>query len=125
MLFRSQFGIEFEDELADARIRKIKIPVDEPSIFTEVLNEKVARKLALEDCPWDNYLKDALGGGDPEEVFVGPLLSEGRVVAILYGDNLPQALPVGETEALEIFLMHAGLTMEKNLLERRLRDHTP
>ncbi|MDX9707962.1 MAG: DUF4388 domain-containing protein [Trichloromonas sp.] len=120
-----QFGIEFEDELADARIRKIKIPVDEPSVFTEVLNEKVARKLALEDCHWDNYLKDALGGGDPEEVFVGPLLSEGRVVAILYGDNLPQSLPVGETEALEIFLMHAGLTMEKNLLERRLRDHTP
>lgn len=120
-----QFGIEFEDELADARIRKIKIPVDEPSIFSEVLNEKGSRKLALEDCPWDNYLKDALGGAEPEEVFVGPLLSEGRVVAILYGDNLPQSLPVGETEALEIFLMHAGLTMEKNLLERRLREQTP
>lgn len=119
-----QFGIEFEDELADARIRKIKIPVDEPSIFTEVLYEKVSRKLSLEDCLWDNYLKDALGGTEPEEVFVGPLLSEGRVVAILYGDNLPQALSVGETEALEIFLMHAGLTMEKNLLERRLRDQT-
>lgn len=120
-----QFGIEFEDEIADARIRKIKIPVDEPSIFSEVLNEKIARKLALEDCSWDNNLKDALGGGEPEEVFVGPLLSEGRVVAILYGDNLPQALPVGETEALEIFLMHAGLTMEKNLLERRLREQAP
>ena len=120
-----QFGIEFEDEIADARIRKIKIPVDEPSIFSEVLNEKIVRKLALEDCSWDNNLKDALGGGEPEEVFVGPLLSEGRVVAILYGDNLPQALPVGETEALEIFLMHAGLTMEKNLLERRLREQAP
>ncbi|MDY0268180.1 DUF4388 domain-containing protein [Trichloromonas sp.] len=117
-----QFGIEFEDESADVRIRKIKIPADEPSVFSDVLNEKVARKLALEDCPWDNYLKESLGGGDPEEVFIGPLLSEGRVVAILYGDNLPENLPVGETEALEIFLMHAGLTMEKNLLERRLRE---
>lgn len=120
-----QFGIEFEDELADARIRKIKIPVDEPSIFTEVLNKKVSCKLALEDCLWDNRLKDALGGAEPEEVFVGPLLSEGRVVAILYGDNLPQSLSVGETEALEIFLMHAGLIMEKNLLERRLREQAP
>ncbi len=118
-----QFGIEFDDEVADVRIRKIKIPLDEPSIFNEILVEKVSRKVALEDCYWDNYLKNHLGGDDPEEIFLGPLISEGRVVAILYGDNLPQHRSVGETEALEIFLMHAGLTMEKNLLERRLREH--
>jgi hypothetical protein len=48
------------------------------------------------------------------------LISEGRVVAILYGDNLPEQTPVGDTEALEIFLSQAGLAMEKALLERRL-----
>jgi hypothetical protein len=42
-------------------------------------------------------------------------------VAILYGDNLPEKRPIGDTEALEIFLSQAGLAMEKALLERRLR----
>ncbi|WP_432823161.1 DUF4388 domain-containing protein [Trichloromonas sp.] len=116
-----QFGIEFDEESADARIRKMRIPVDEPSIFNEVLSEMIPKRVGLEDCRWDNYLKQSLGGEEPEEIFLGPLVSEGRVVAVLYGDNLPQKVPVGETEALEIFLTHAGLTMEKALLEQKLR----
>jgi len=42
------------------------------------------------------------------------------VVAVLYGDNLPDEKPIGDTEALEIFLSQAGLAMEKALLERRM-----
>jgi hypothetical protein len=53
-------------------------------------------------------------------VFVGPLISEGRVVAVLYGDNLPDEKSIGDTESLEIFLSQAGLAMEKALLERRM-----
>lgn len=49
-------------------------------------------------------------------------MSEGRVVAILYGDNLPDKKPIGGTEALEIFLSQAGVAMEKALLERKLLE---
>jgi hypothetical protein len=55
-------------------------------------------------------------------MFLGPLVSEGKVVAILYGDNLTAGGPIGETEGLEIFLDQAGLAMEKALLQRRLRE---
>jgi hypothetical protein len=50
------------------------------------------------------------------------LISEGRIVAILYGDNLPEQKPIGDTEALEVFLSEAGLAMEKALQERRLTE---
>jgi hypothetical protein len=56
------------------------------------------------------------------EIFLGPIISEGKVVAILYGDNAPQKRAIGDTESLEIFLSQAGLAMEKALLERRLRS---
>jgi hypothetical protein len=39
---------------------------------------------------------------------------------VLYGDNLPDEKPIGDTESLEIFLSQAGMAMEKALLERRI-----
>jgi hypothetical protein len=118
-----QFGIESNSESADARIRKMRIPVDEPSIFSDVLSEMTPARVEIADRRWDHYLLENLGGEKPEEIFLGPLVSEGRAVAVLYGDNLPRKTPIGETEALEIFLAHAGLTMEKALLEQKLRKH--
>jgi hypothetical protein len=41
---------------------------------------------------------------------------------MLYGDNLPELKPIGDTESLEIFLGQAGIAMEKALLQRRLQD---
>jgi len=78
-------------------------------------------KSRMGSTEWDLYLEEQLGGEIPEEVFLGPVISEGKTVAILYGDNLPDKRPVGDTAALEIFLSQAGLAMEKALLERRLR----
>jgi CheY-like chemotaxis protein len=117
-----QFGIEFSGEMADARIRRMKIPRNEESVFTMALNEMAPMKLRPGSGHWDNYLKKQLGGDLPEQIFLGPIISEGTVVAVLYGDNLPEKKPIGDTEALEIFLSQAGLAMEKALLERRLRE---
>ena len=63
-----------------------------------------------------------LGGLEPSEVFVAPIISSGRIAAILYGDNVPELRDIGDTESLEIFLAQAGLAMEKALLERRLSE---
>ncbi|NIQ09660.1 MAG: diguanylate cyclase, partial [candidate division Zixibacteria bacterium] len=56
-----------------------------------------------------------------KDIFIGPIMSEGNVVAIIYGDNLPEQKPVGDTESFEIFLSQAGMAMERALLERRLK----
>lgn len=117
-----QFGIDSEEGLmADVRVRRMKIPRHEPSVFSAVLEEITPCRLTPGHGPWDKYLREQLGGGAPEEIFLGPIVSEGKVVAILYGDNLPEKKAIGDTESLEIFLSQAGLAMEKALLERRLR----
>ncbi|MBE0597006.1 MAG: DUF4388 domain-containing protein [Desulfuromonadales bacterium] len=116
-----QFGIELANESADSRVRRMKIPTQAPTLFSPILENLASVKGPMGVEAWDHYLREQLGGGMPEEVFVGPLLSEGKIVAILYGDNLPEYRPIGDTEALEIFLSQAGLAMEKALLERRLR----
>jgi CheY-like chemotaxis protein len=115
-----QFGIELEHESPDSKVRNMRIPINEQNVFSHALETMSPQSFRPPDSTWINYLFDQLGGGRPEEVFIGPLLSEGRVVAVLYGDNLPEQKPIGDTEALEIFLSQAGLAMEKALLERRL-----
>jgi hypothetical protein len=119
-----QFGIEPDGESADVRVRSTRVPVGAVSLFSATLTSMApVRVTPSNGNPWDDYLCRQLGGRQPQEIFLGPLISEGRVVAILYGDNLPELKPVGNTEALEIFLSQAGLAMEKALLERRLMNN--
>jgi DNA-binding NarL/FixJ family response regulator len=115
-----QFGIELNGDSADVRVRNVKLPREEDHIFKESLQSFAPYRRAAKKSEWNDYFFKQLGGQRPGEVFVGPLVSEGRVVAVLYGDNLPDEKPIGDTEALEIFLSQAGLAMEKALLERRM-----
>lgn len=119
-----QFGIGDRDGLADSKIRSLRIPRSENSLFTKVIESQTPVKLQPDDSKWNRHLLQLLGGAAPAEVFLGPVISEGKVVAILYGDNLPETRPIGDTDALEIFLSQAGLAMEKALLLRRLKDRS-
>ena len=115
-----QFGIELNGESADVRVRNIKLPKAGDHVFKDALQSFAPYRSAAKQSEWNDYFFAQLGGQQPDEVFVGPLISEGRVVAVLYGDNLPDEKPIGDTESLEIFLSQAGMAMEKALLERRI-----
>lgn len=118
-----QFGIN--DSEADVKIRNLRIPRGEDSLFSGVIESHLPAKLAPADSRWNRHLLDQLGGGFPAEVFLGPVVSEEKVVAVLYGDNLPEGKAIGDTDSLEIFLSQAGLAMEKALLQRRLKEKNP
>jgi hypothetical protein len=118
-----QFGIN--DSEADARIRNLRIPRTEDSLFSGVIESHLPAKLPPDGTRENRHLLDQLGGGFPAEVFLGPVISEEKVVAVLYGDNLPEEKPIGDTDSLEIFLSQAGLAMEKALLQRRLKEKSP
>ena len=118
-----QFGIESSEDTADILIRQIRIPSNAQSIFSGVLNQLSPQHTNFGDGEWDRYLIEKLGGEKPFDAFVGPILSEGNVVALIYGDNLPKREAVGDTESFEIFLSQAGMAMERALLERRLNGN--
>jgi CheY-like chemotaxis protein len=117
-----QFGIVDAAGKADAKVRSIRIPLGEDSLFKQVVDGQLAIKSVPDGSHWDAYLFDKLGDGAPSEFFLGPIISEGKVVALLYGDNLPANKKIGDTDTLEIFLSQAGMAMEKALLQRRLKE---
>ena len=119
-----QFGIERKDGSADKMIRELNIPRNENSLFTLLMNTKTPQKVVPERSAWNDYLFDRIGGPG-SELFLGPLISEGEVVAILYGDNYPDNSPIGDTDSLEIFLSQAGVSMEKAQLTQRLKSRGP
>jgi CheY-like chemotaxis protein len=116
-----QFGVSLPAGDTDAAIRGIAIPRNGDSILGRLMRCPRPMRTRYDGGEWDRFLCRALGGDVPEEIFLGPIFSEGRVVAILYGDNLPDHSRVNNTEALEIFLSQAGLAMEKALWEGRLQ----
>ncbi len=116
-----QFGIEDENGVADARIRNMRILWRDNPLFTQVIATQASVKVKPGESRWDRYLFGELGGDVPHEVFIGPIVSEGNVVALLYGDNLPEKKPIGDTDSLEIFLSQAGWAMEKALLQHRFK----
>lgn len=116
-----QFGIIDPDGLADSRVRDLRFPAYGEPLFNRVIKSRMAGKASPDGSSWNRYLLDQLGGS-PLEMFVGPIVSEGKVVALLYGDNVPERRGIGLTDSLEIFLSQAGLAMEKALLQRKLSE---
>lgn len=114
-----QFGLSMNG--ANAIVRSIKIPLDSPSIFMDVIKRKAPVRRKLRKEGWDKFLVQKLGGVYPEEAFAAPLFATGKIVAIIYGDNLPEQKRIENTAGFEIFLSHASLAMDRAFLERRLK----
>jgi hypothetical protein len=118
-----QFGVELGPDISpDQRVREVHIPVSEPSIFSKVITDYRSVIGKYQGTAWDEYLIRELGGVEPNEYFLVPLVSNNRIVAMLYGDNLPEDKPIPNITGLEIFVHQAGLAMEKALLERKLME---
>jgi CheY-like chemotaxis protein len=117
-----QFGISGGKISGDERVRSIHFPVESGSMFKEPFRTGQSITFKPGSNAIDTHFFEQLGGGVPDEVFIGPIISQSRVIGFLYGDNLPDKQPVGDTESLSIFLSQAGIAMEKSLLERQLHE---
>jgi CheY-like chemotaxis protein len=117
-----QFGISGGKSSGDEIVRSIHFPLDAESMFRIPSRTLQAHTFTPQPTALDAHIYEQLAGGIPEEAFIGPLVSQSRVIGFLYGDNLPEKRPVGDTESLSIFLAQAGVAMEKSNLERQLHE---
>jgi len=120
-----QFGISGGKYRGDEIVRSIRIPLESASMFLGPCKSGRSSIVNLDPSATDRQFFDKIGGGIPDEVFIGPIVSKSRVIGFLYGDNLPDKKPIGGIEILDTFLSHVGMTMEKNLLERLLNENSP
>ncbi len=115
-----QFGLEIER--ADERIQETVLSYGDSPFLKRIIENEQSYKGSLEKDAVTEALIRELGGGWPLEVIFFPIITEGKVVALLYCDNAPSGDPFSETEGLEIFISQAGLALEKSLLQRRLQE---
>ena len=118
-----QFGLPGEDNAANERIRNVLVPSDSDSFLASAIRVRYKVHGTLdENKSWDRHLKENLGGDAPEESVVLPVISNNRVIALLYGDNGIHGCLIGDIGALEIFIIQAGFVLDRSLLESRLQD---
>jgi len=119
-----QFGLEssgLKGTSLDARIRDISIPVNEPSIFLDVAEMMQTYRGPLKPCEWNDRLVGIFGGPTPDEVIAIPIVVDGMMAAVFYGDNIPKGEAIGSVKGLELLMIEAGLAMERRLLQAKLQ----
>jgi hypothetical protein len=92
-----------------------------PELFEEVLARRAAHRAAIH-APRDRALAMRLGAAAPREAYAAPIESGGRVVALVYADNLPDEKPLPDPTAFEIVLHEAGVVLDRALLERAFAE---
>jgi hypothetical protein len=71
----------------------------------------------------DRALLECFGAGEePESVYLGPIESGSTVIALLYGDQSISGAPMPDTSGLEVVLHHAGMALDRAVLERALLE---
>ncbi|HWR59654.1 MAG TPA: DUF4388 domain-containing protein [Thermodesulfovibrionales bacterium] len=115
-----QFGLDIAG--ADEKIRETVFRSSESPFIRKIIESGQSYRGALDkDTVTESLIKE-LGGGWPTEVAFLPVVTEGKVVALLYCDNADSGETFPENEGLEIFISQAGLALEKTLLQRKLTE---
>jgi hypothetical protein len=110
-------GLERAGGPTDEALRAVKLRVGEVRWLSRVVEARRAARAPAEGGG-DHELAARLGEAVASEAWVGPVISGGQVVAVIYGDNLPGRDPLADTAELEAVLAQAGLALERVAEER-------
>ena len=99
---------------------QITIPLRDSSIFKSVLETRQPYRGSLLEGEWGKQLISKIADRLPNEIFVLPIVSQGEVIAVLYGDNGDSQQKIHSTDLLEILLLQAGMALENSSLREKL-----
>ena len=108
-----QFGLGGDAEPPDARVRRLVVPLKEPSVLATVVRSRATYRGPLDDTPWNRRLAQQLGGGAQREVVAVPILARGEVAAVFYGDNAPSGARVARLRDLELLALETGTSLDR------------
>jgi len=115
----AQVGLPRGGGPSDDQFREIELPVAQVEWFQQVLESRSSLCSGVTG-EGDRALARRIGTREPAQAYIAPILSGGRVVTLLYADNLPGSEPIGDTSIIEIALHEAGVALERALLQRAL-----
>jgi hypothetical protein len=101
----------------DARFRQISIPVSD-SVWLQRALERRRPSVAPPQGEGDAALARQLGTELPDHAYLAPIEVCDEVVAILYGDQLPEGGPARDLSALEVLVHMACIGLERARLLR-------
>ncbi len=116
-----QRGVRFDGRSAEERVRGLRLGWDRPSIVSLAARGRESLRGALDPVEGNADLVLGLGGDLPTEAIAVPMVVGDATALVLYGDNAGSSLPIGPTEGLELLLLQAGLAVERDVLQERLR----
>ena len=106
-----QFGLGGDAEPPDSRVRRLVIPLTEPSVLAIAADTRTMYRGPIEDTPWNRRLWQQLGGGRQSEVVTLPIVARGDLAAVFYGDNAPAGGRIVRTRDLELLALEAGTAL--------------
>ncbi len=107
-----QFGLGGDAEPPDQRVRRLVVPLTEPSALAATVTSRSLYRGPLDDTPWNRRLWQQLGGGRQPEVVVVPIVASGGVAAVFYGDNAPAGGRIVRSRNLEVLALEAGAALD-------------
>jgi len=110
-------GLERAGGPDDSGMGSLAVAVERSSWLRRVV-ETGRTVVAAAEGLGDHELAARLGEAVPSQACLSPVISGGQVVAILYGDDLPDDGPVTACAALETALAQAGRVLQEAMAER-------
>jgi DNA-binding NarL/FixJ family response regulator len=112
-------GVSSEKSMGPTQADRLKIPISKPSVFREVL-EKGQVFYGESSDEMLRGLFQEIGKPLSPVILLLPLISDRKVVAIVYGDfGKKEAYPV-QLDILEILAQQVGLVLEYGLFRRQM-----
>ena len=115
------FGLPAKEQANLELARSVRFGLQDARPFAEVAYGAKTQRFSAELEAFETLLYARIGRGRANECVLVPMLNNGEVLVILYGDNTASGRPIGKLRGLELFMSQAGMALENAYLHHKLR----